>query len=103
MALDDEYLDPEPVCAGGIETEAAYDRLRDMNMVSKGRYWNHIIVKRKMPAVAFAVGCLLVSFGTPFTVVLGAAEIAAAIYSDRYLIREQKGAAGQLEARYWRR
>lgn len=97
MTLED---DVEPVCVEGIETEAAMERLRDLNHISKGQYWGHIIAERKAPALIFGIGCFLISFWNPLSVSLGVVEIAGFAYCDWRLRKEQEMAVKFLEANY---
>jgi len=92
--------DVEPVCVEGIETEAAYERLRDLKHISKADYWAHIIAERKASAFTIAAGCFLVSLGTPFAIAFGAVEIGAGVYYDWRLARQQQQAVKWLEANY---
>ncbi|MDI6737163.1 MAG: hypothetical protein QME12_01450 [Nanoarchaeota archaeon] len=97
MALDDDI---EPVCVEGIEIEVAYDRLRDLNHISRGHYWGHRIAERKSFALFIAEGCLLLSFWNPLAIMSGAVFIAAGVYYDFRLAREQRQAVRFLEENY---
>ncbi len=91
MALDDEYMDPEPVCVKGIEEEAAVDRCHELGLYGgRANYWGYRAGWRKTTALFGAEAGVFLSSNSTMVVLLGIATVAAAAVADWSLNREHK-------------
>lgn len=97
MALDDEYLDPEPVCIYGIDKEIAVDKLRDIGCMSRGRYWFYRLFLRKAVYFGAAEAGVLLTMNEPLDVGLGAVALIAAITAEYGIELENRNAAEWLK------
>lgn len=100
MALDDEYLDPNPICVEGIEEECAVDRCYGLGFYSRGAYWTYRMIARKATALFSMEAGVFISDGNPWVFLLGIATIAGAAVCQHLVSKEHRWAAEFLAVRH---